>query len=197
MELFLIRHCQTYANVQRITQGWINGRLTKKGREQAQIIGEKLKKQHKKNNPFEIIYSSSLRRAEQTAIELAKKLKVPIEKTELMKERGYGKLEGKPLNLLPEGFVGIDANENGFSGKGVESFKDIRKRIKRFLKILKSKRHKKIIVVGHAEINNYFLNILLGEKLGSVDRHQKNGEAFHLILDNKGRIIKWNKISFE
>lgn len=44
LHIYLFRHGETYFNKSKRFTGWINSRLTPKGREQSEIIAEKLRK---------------------------------------------------------------------------------------------------------------------------------------------------------
>ncbi len=66
MKVFLVRHGQSIANKIRICQGnqnkWTDTSLTYTGKTQARKVAERLK-----GEKFDIIYSSPLKRAKQTA----------------------------------------------------------------------------------------------------------------------------------
>ena len=67
MELYIIRHGQTFSNIKNIIQGQTEGELTELGKKQASLLGKKLSK-----IKFNEIYCSDLNRAKQTFIKRIK-----------------------------------------------------------------------------------------------------------------------------
>lgn len=62
INVYMVRHGQTYLNKYRRMQGWTNAPLTEKGIADGQAAGERLRHVH-----FDGVYSSDLARAAQTA----------------------------------------------------------------------------------------------------------------------------------
>lgn len=175
MKLYLIRHGETFANLQNLIQGQYEDNLSElneKGIWQAQKLGEYFKEKH-----IDVIYASDLKRAIRTAQEVAKfhpKLNVKQEK--LLRERYFGDLEGKKSNAT------IDwANiPNG------ESRSDVQKRAKQFLdKISEKHKNKTVVVVCHSGMKKAFLRIF--HNLNADDPapfHPKNTSISSYELDN-------------
>ncbi|HSW48304.1 MAG TPA: histidine phosphatase family protein [Candidatus Saccharimonadales bacterium] len=90
---YIVRHGQTDWNVENLIQGHSDRELNELGRDQA----EQLAKQFK-NIKFDLIFSSDLWRAKQTAEIIALNHKLVVNSTKLMRERSFGKLEGKHRN---------------------------------------------------------------------------------------------------
>ncbi len=89
MKLILTRHGLTIENTEGRVQGQLHGTLNEKGAEQAQKLGHRFKEE-----PFDIIYSSDLKRAADTAKEIHKHHPtVPIVFTEKLRERDLGYLQ--------------------------------------------------------------------------------------------------------
>ncbi len=89
MKVYLIRHGESVANVQRIMSGKLDVALTEKGFEQARQAAEKLR-----DVEFAAIYSSDLQRAADTAAEIARGRSVSHSRTEKLRERDFGSWEG-------------------------------------------------------------------------------------------------------
>ena len=89
MELYIVRHGKTYWNEQRKIQGWADIDLTEEGREVAVLSAEGMKEIH-----FDAIYSSPLKRANETAHILRGDRDLPVVVDERIKEIGFGVLEG-------------------------------------------------------------------------------------------------------
>ena len=90
MKLYFVRHGESVANLLgEFSNSGVKHPLTEKGVEQAQALAQKLA-----GIPFEIIYSSPILRARQTAQIVADQLCVPVEVTEALREWSVGIYEG-------------------------------------------------------------------------------------------------------
>src|ERR1035437_2074299 len=88
-ELYIIRHGQTDHNAAGIVQGkGVDLSLNEKGRKQAQAFFDAYK-----DVPFDMLYSSSLRRAQET-ISGFRALGIPHESLSELDEISWGDLEG-------------------------------------------------------------------------------------------------------
>jgi probable phosphoglycerate mutase len=92
---FFIRHGQTDHNVNKILQGHLNTELNAQGQEQAHKLGTALSA-----FPFDRIYSSDLKRCQDTASILASALSEPqsITFTSELRERNMGVIEGMHID---------------------------------------------------------------------------------------------------
>lgn len=90
-KLILVRHGQSLWNAEDRFTGWVDVPLTDKGREEAKLAGERLK-----GTSFDVAYTSSLTRAQETLriiLETAE-VQVPIIRDQALNERHYGDLQG-------------------------------------------------------------------------------------------------------
>ena len=90
MELYVIRHGQTTWNEKGLLQGSVDIELNESGREVAGKMGEKLE-----DTPFDVIFSSPLIRAYETACLIRGHRNIPIIRDERLREICFGDLEGK------------------------------------------------------------------------------------------------------
>jgi 2,3-bisphosphoglycerate-dependent phosphoglycerate mutase len=91
-QLVLIRHGQSWWNLENKFTGWIDIPLSPKGEEEAREAGEKIK-----GFKFDKVYTSVLERAIKTyeiAAEVAGFKNLPVEKDKALNERMYGDLQG-------------------------------------------------------------------------------------------------------
>lgn len=95
--IYLIRHGQTDWNAKGITQGQTDIPLNQDGIKQAQFLGQKFKK-----IKFNAVFSSDLIRAKKTAEIITLERKMAIETTRLLRERRYGKMDGKSYQMMSE-----------------------------------------------------------------------------------------------
>lgn len=91
MKLIIARHAETEANANRIFSGWTDYPLTDRGLIQAKKLGYELKK----NYNIDLLYSSPLDRALNTAKIVSKSIEREIIITDNLKEVNFGIFEGK------------------------------------------------------------------------------------------------------
>lgn len=88
--LYIVRHAQSEANAAHILGG--NYPLTKLGKSQAEKLNARLK-----HIPFAHVYASDLVRAKETAEILSLERNLAINTTEVLRERHFGKYDGRLL----------------------------------------------------------------------------------------------------
>ncbi|CDO93033.1 unnamed protein product [Kluyveromyces dobzhanskii CBS 2104] len=97
LRLFVIRHGQTDANLNKILQGHMDTDLNETGRDQARKLGEYLA--NDRRIQFDKIYSSDLKRCQQTIETALEPFDSPVKviKTDKLRERCMGVIEGMYL----------------------------------------------------------------------------------------------------
>ena len=129
-----------------------DGELNDVGIQQAQELASKL------TDDFDIILSSKLKRAAQTAEVISKKLNIPIEFKEELKERDFGSLSGKHWNEVYEKTGVEHGNKDkvlvyNFHSFGGDSIEDVKEHLITFVDdIKKNYGDNKILVVTHGGI---------------------------------------------
>lgn len=171
-KIYFIRHGESEGNVGPIRQG-PNTSLTQKGEQQANFVAERCTKL-----AFEIIISSTMKRAEDTAGVIARRTNKPIETSDLFVERRrpkeqIGKPKDDPQVLEVEKVVRANFHIPGFRFSDEENFNDLKVRAKNALDYLKSKSEKNIVVVTHG----FFMRIVVayvvfGDKLTANECQQ-------------------------
>ena len=170
MKLILVRHGETDWNLkERI--GGEGVPLNKEGIGQARKVGLRLK-----NERIDAIYSSDMKRAKQTAEEIAKFHGIPIVQSKLIRERAFGKLEGLTAKEHRELREASGLPKHLYRPPGGENYTDIAKRVREFLAQIRRKHgNENVIVVTHAAVIRSFINILAGKPLESIfdmERHE-------------------------
>jgi len=158
MKLMITRHGETEHNKLRIFQGCGHGKLTCLGKEQAQKLARRLK-----DEEIDVIFSSDLKRAVDTAKEIARSHpKAELIFTQDLRERDNGDLEDKKA---PEDFDDekVDWNEF-FKSQGGEGCKELFERAEKFLrKVLLEFKGKKVLLVSHGGIGKSQILALLNK----------------------------------
>lgn len=151
MKIFVVRHGQTKSNKDGNSMGQrIDDGLDEVGREQAEELSSRLEK-------FDMIITSPLKRAYETAQIINKKFNIPLIVNKNIMERDSGTLSGRPwkeiyeiLGFLPEE---TDRTKFDFSKYGGESPEDVRLRVVKFIDDIKARySDKKVLIVSHGGI---------------------------------------------
>lgn len=181
-DFYIFRHGQTNMNVAGRWQGCgIDLPLNEIGKEQALILAEELK-----NSGIEIIFSSPLKRAVETAEIVAKALQIPVRIENGLIEGCFGEAEGKTKqeinDLFPQTAAAWHSLEEEFMDvhfNGGETKREIQQRILRTLKKIAFENEQKIIgISAHSAVVRCFI-LLFGVKLYEVP----HGTPFHLCFD--------------
>ena len=147
--LFLIRHGQTEWNRQGRVQGHQDIPLNERGIEQARAVGRFLKNH---SVVFSAIYSSDLKRAHQTAHEIAHHLSLAITTTPLLREGCYGKVEGLTAAEIYTEYKTWDLNRLPIIS-GIESVDGAVARAKGYLiELTQCHENEHIVVVTHGGV---------------------------------------------
>lgn len=94
MKLVFIRHGESELNLTNVFTGWLDPKLSEKGRKEAAQAGKDLKEA---GIEFDYVHTSVLTRANQTCnivLENMDRLYLPVEKNWRLNERHYGALQG-------------------------------------------------------------------------------------------------------
>lgn len=95
MKLLLIRHGESEGNIRQQWQGLLDAPLTRRGREQALLLAERVRRwSAAQGEPLAAVYSSTLARAYWTAEVLARRCGVPLVLDKRLRERDIGELQG-------------------------------------------------------------------------------------------------------
>jgi len=152
MKLYFIRHGQSETNLSRCWTGWLDSKLTEKGRNDARIAGRFLD-----GVPFDKVFSSDLSRAKTTA-----ELALPgydIETTPLLREISAGSIEGTPVESIDRSLV-----TDGFACFGGETREELSERVRAFLERVEKLECETVAAFTHGG----FIMAVLDEVLGTV-----------------------------
>lgn len=157
---FLLRHGQALSNVTNVISSWPEKGefpLTEKGREQIKEAAQKLS-----GKKIDMIFSSDLLRARQTAGIVAEKLGLEVSYDERLREYNVGDYNGK--SIFEYGKV-FDDHLERFRKKAEngENYTDIKDRIRSFINEKESEfEGKNILAVSHQIPIIVFLGIVAG-----------------------------------
>ncbi len=173
MKLYFVRHGQTDYNKEDRWQGSSDIELNETGIQQAKELSESLK-----NEKFDLIVASPLKRAKETAEIINKTLKTEIVYEEGLKEQFYGDWEGiynkdleKKYNTDLDG-LRLMTPDNG------EKFEDLIKRVK---KVITKYRDKKVLFVAHGHVYFAILCYTQGKKLEEIIHEEHKNATLYTI----------------
>jgi len=132
MEIYVIRHGLSEANLKGVIQGHADSSLSETGRQQANLLGQYLARENVQ--PVRI-FASPLRRARETASIIASNLSgsTEVEPVEGLKEIDVGTLSGlsleESLKQYPNGWSGDVNKWLDFSIAGGEKFEEFFERV--------------------------------------------------------------------
>ncbi|MDD5416024.1 MAG: histidine phosphatase family protein [Candidatus Daviesbacteria bacterium] len=159
--LYIVRHGQTDWNLKEITQGETNIPLNNKGIKQAKALGKNLKNIH-----FDVVFSSDLIRAKQTAEVINLERKLAIKTAKALRERRYGKHEGTPQSEMKEIYDTWEklSKKERLSYKPYESYETDEEIIGRYITFLREVAvlylGKTVLIVSHGGVMRVLLNHL-------------------------------------
>ncbi|HVX48100.1 MAG TPA: histidine phosphatase family protein [Candidatus Saccharimonadales bacterium] len=178
--LYFIRHGESTFNASgRWAAGSSDTPLTAKGRGQARRAGQKAREE---GLGFDIIISSPLARAFDTAKIIAAELGYPEDKIVLSDkfiERDFGKLEGRrDLVAGTKYFIDESAID---SYDGVEKLIDLQARMDEFLEYVRGLPQDTVLVVGHGGSGRALRRAIQGEPLSKRGESLGNAELVRFI----------------
>lgn len=141
--IYFVRHGQTDLNKQKIFQGHIDKPLNELGVLQAINVAMELKQEK-----FDYIFCSPLKRARETADAINKFHNIRIIEDKRLAETNLGKMQGRSYNQenLDEYFKDPKKHDG-------ESLEDVYIRVKDFLDEISVFKGKNILIVSHSGVN--------------------------------------------
>ena len=174
MSILLARHGETDWNVERRIQGNTDIPLNENGIRQAHSLSSYLEREEReKGVPLSFVFTSPLKRAEETAEIVGKRLAVPVEVIPGLEEMDFGVCEGKSwLQAKVEYAKEIEEWEENIPGG--ESYQDVLERFFSAWSLIKKKlkeqpafslREKDILLVTHGALIMLLLAMRDGQAL--------------------------------
>ena len=186
--IITVQHTQSVHHTNGMVGSWTDWDLTELGKKQAGHIGKRLKEELTDKNVA--LYSSDLKRAKQTAEEIAKYLKTePILRQEL-RERNLGKCCGKSVQWLQENIECIEKTVDDRLFSDAESIRDVWNRLKPFFDEVIANKDENIIIVSHGDLLSVWNLMFLGlgvESFYEADIRGSVGGVSHMIIDDEGK----------
>ena len=197
--MYLVRHGSTPNNLarpQRLQGRGMDAELADEGHREAKRLAT-----HFAGQRIDLVFSSPLLRARQTAAPISERLNLQVETVDELTESDVGHWEGLYWNEVEERYPDAyrlymeDPGVNPYYGG--ESFGDVQRRvIPTFERLLDANLGRTIVVVAHNSVNRAFLAHLIELPIGRVHNlPQKNGAINHIRYRNgKAKLVTMNWI---
>ena len=162
MKVIFMRHGEGVDDVEDRYGGWGDLPLSDKGREQVKESVEKVKKKK-----VDVILTSPLKRAKETAEIIGEGLGIEVKKLLYLKERNtYGLMSGEIKGEMKSNYPELyNAYENDEYVLGSERYEDLVKRLEVLVEKLKELKSEKVLAVTHGKVLAAFVKEYLGKKL--------------------------------
>ncbi|MGM9929549.1 MAG: histidine phosphatase family protein [Bacillus sp. (in: firmicutes)] len=194
LTLYLVRHGQTEWNVMHKMQGRGNGELTEKGVADAKALARRLA-----DTPIDKIYSSSSKRAYETAKLIDSDRHIPLETSDDLQEMYFGEWDGQFVDDVkaryPQEYETFWEAPHLFEGVNGETFSDVQKRAEKALKtILESEKDgSNVLVVTHSIFLRVLLATIKNLPLSDVFKQNRPGNTSltKVIVDGESLHIEF------
>ncbi len=150
-KIILVRHGLTHQLVENRYQGWSDPSLNDEGKREVRDLVPRFE-----DLVPEVIFSSPLKRAKETAEILSGRIKLEISEDERIKEMNFGDWEGQTYEEItakdPEAFEWWKKDVEHFCPKNGESVAQLRIRVRQFLDQILAMPADRIAIVTHGGV---------------------------------------------
>jgi 2,3-bisphosphoglycerate-dependent phosphoglycerate mutase len=184
MQILLIRHGESEADILNVHEGRADFPLTELGRKQVRLMAEKVKQDF----PPDFIWASTLKRASETAAMLADTVGCPVQFDDELMEFNNGVLAGLSFEEGKKYMIPKELHKRIENG---ESAIEFRMRIEAvFSKIICSEDHPRIAIVAHGGVINCLLRSFFKMPVNQEFWFHNGDTTIHLIeIVSEGRIV--------
>lgn len=194
-QLFLVRHGETLWNIERRFQGYLDSPLTKAGIQQTQAIGNRLQ-----NEQFDVVYSSDLGRAFQTAQAITTQTGQSIIQEKQLREKNLGIFQSLNHEEIVARYPEENARYRSYDPDYIipegESARQFYHRCAAIMTRLAEQHNgKKVLVVTHGGVISMFLKHVLGIPLKAPRRFHVLNTSINVFSynhhDNVWNLDRW------
>ena len=166
--LLLVRHGETFDNVNQVMQGQTQGQLNENGRAQAEALAEQMAGRH-----IDAFVASDLKRSIDTCEVIARRHDMKVVTTPLLRERDWGSFTGLFIPDIPLDDPWPD---------DIESLVALKERASRFIDFIRDGYDgQTVVAVGHGIINKAIQAVHFGKVMREVPK-MTNAEVRELVL---------------
>ena len=191
--IIIVRHGETEWNASETFRGRRDVALNEMGIKQAQCVGEYLAEQ-----PIEAVYSSPLKRAMDTAEQVAARQDLVVAVSEGLVDFDYGVWEGKTHSEVKAGYRELyeqwEKEPHRVRMPRGESLDEVRDRAMGVIGSVVSKHDGTVVLASHRVVNKVLVCAMLGldnsrfwnirQDLAGITVFSHDGESFTLVAHN-------------
>lgn len=181
--LYLVRHGESENNVLRILNSYPEKKsypLTERGRGQI----EKVATNDLSETDVDAILSSPVRRARETADIIGREKHLTVIEDDRLRETDFGVFDGGPVSDLLAKYPDPAKRVETDGSDGVESFNEMRARLRSFLAdVRKRYAGKTVVIVSHGDTLEQLHGLILGESAPDAARgwYPKKGSCTKVV----------------
>lgn len=193
-KILLVRHGTTAYNETDRLQGRIDNPLNDKGRGEVERLAARLK-----NEPFDAVFSSPLKRALETAAIINRGHDRPLTVVSEFSEIDLGDWEGLVYSMVREKFPEIHQrwiSDADFPVPGGESFSAVCARTRTGLEKVLQNGQQNILITGHASVNRAILGNLLQFAPAQARLFKTGNAALSRLLVMENSQGRWAQVDF-
>ncbi len=186
MNVYLVRHGESLGNISQVHQAQ-NCELSQEGQRQADKLAARFS-----DLAVDLLISSPITRAAQTAEKIAKVVNLPIHYDRRIEEirrpsSVVGKKASDPQVAKLWATIRSHQHDPDYHHSDEENFFDVKKRMQSFLQELPTRKESNIVVVSHGHALRIFLGLMiLGPEFSS---HEFHAMIDHTSISNTGLTI--------
>ncbi len=167
--VYLVRHCESFANLNKVFSGWTDVDITENGKKQLELLSDRFKGEN-----IHAIYSSPISRAVKTANAINAHHNLPLQIHEGVKELNGGVLEGEYWETAHEKFPKViqlwEEAPWDFEVEGGETMRFVFERMRdAVLEIATSNKGKTVAIASHGCALRNFLCYAKGLEIESIN----------------------------
>lgn len=188
--IYFIRHGETEWNKTKRFQGFTDIPLSDIGKAQAALLGKRFE-----SIPIDVIYSSPLIRAYETAAAVAVPKKMEIMKNDHFKEINFGEWEGltgeELTKLYGDQFIRLISTPEIAEFPGDGSLQLVTKRVKLGLDaVIAENENKNVMIVSHGGLIRLCIFYLMGMDLSFYNKMWLNNTSVSIVdINKRGNVL--------
>ena len=192
MRVFLVNHCQSAYTVENKVGGWYDSSLTGLGIRHAKACAGRLRCSLAETERRPQLFSSDLRRAQETAEHIALAIGCDVRLRRELRELSLGVAEGETLGWLAEHGQPLPVDGDRLHHKactGAESRFELAERVYPFVREIIERRDPETVIVTHGVTHDVIVGAWLGlppDSLGRLQFSMLHGSISRLALEPDG-----------
>jgi broad specificity phosphatase PhoE len=188
LRLVLVRHGQTDANLNHMLQGQSDGELNVTGRQQVEELGR-----HLKDFRIDQIIASPMRRAQDTAVAIARQHQLKVKTTPLIVEWNCGVLDGVSAEVFRKKLQESNVPLSSFRPEGGETLLEVRQRAASFLSDLTTNyQDQTVLACSHGDFMRALVSLLLQISIEEASGIYFDNASYSILDFENGN---WNPVA--